>query len=220
MTFCRSFLVAPSLARGVPGDLNLHGVVNFSDCLIVADNFGKSGPAELDTIYVERSFSSVASNRPSMFVCRYTPSIVEYKNALQPHFSTRTDHLETRHSMVLSPEYIESYCEDGYTIVSNLIPEENIDRAVTCLWTRLGMNPDQPDSWKQPPTPPPAKAAWHLTASPERIEHLGLTDAALLACNRISGGDKSPCRLCPRRFLLPARISRSRLVDEPISLPG
>ena len=64
--FVGLFFVAPSLARGVPGDLKLHGVVNFSDFFIVADNFGKSGPAELDTIYVERSFSSVASNRPLM----------------------------------------------------------------------------------------------------------------------------------------------------------
>lgn len=84
--------------------------------------------------------------------------------------------------MVLSPEHIESYREDGYTVVSNLIPEEIIDRAVASLWTRLGMDPDKPDSWKQPPPPPPTNAAWHLNASPARIEHLGLTDAALLAC--------------------------------------
>ena len=101
--------------------------------------------------------------------------------------------------MVLSPEHIESYREDGYTIVSNLISEEIIDRAVAGLWTRLGMNPDKPDSWKQPPTPPPANGVWHVNASPERIEHLGLTDAGVLH-TLISGATRVLGTFAPGAF--------------------
>ena len=52
LLFVLLFFLLPSLVRGVPGDLNLDGVVDFSDFFIFADNFGKSGPTELDTIEV------------------------------------------------------------------------------------------------------------------------------------------------------------------------
>jgi hypothetical protein len=85
--------------------------------------------------------------------------------------------------MPISSEQIESYLEDGYTVISGLIPEEILNRAETSLWAKLGMEADNPDTWNRPPTPPPANAAWHLKAPPSRlIEHLGLTDPALLAC--------------------------------------
>ncbi len=55
---------------------------------------------------------------------------------------------------VLSAGEIEFYDRNGYVVVRNAVPKENIDAVVDAIWEFLEMDPDLPDTWY--PEPPRA----------------------------------------------------------------
>ena len=80
---------------------------------------------------------------------------------------------------MLSPEQLAQYGQDGYLLVSGLIPEEPLANAETTMWSVLGMDRDDPTSW----SPLPEKADGLITNTNRGlIEHFGLQSPELLAC--------------------------------------
>ncbi|MBV9864181.1 MAG: phytanoyl-CoA dioxygenase family protein [Abitibacteriaceae bacterium] len=52
---------------------------------------------------------------------------------------------------VLSAEDHAFFAENGYVVVPNAVPQENLDAVVDAIWEFLGMNPDDPVTWYQGP---------------------------------------------------------------------
>lgn len=50
---------------------------------------------------------------------------------------------------VLSAEDHAFFAENGYVVVPNAVPQENLDAVVDAIWKFLGMNPDDPATWYQ-----------------------------------------------------------------------
>ncbi|HEX5322383.1 MAG TPA: phytanoyl-CoA dioxygenase family protein [Capsulimonadaceae bacterium] len=48
---------------------------------------------------------------------------------------------------VLSSAELAFFKENGYLIVPNAVPQENLDAVVAAIWDYLGMSPDDPASW-------------------------------------------------------------------------
>ncbi|MCZ6679316.1 MAG: phytanoyl-CoA dioxygenase family protein [Candidatus Poribacteria bacterium] len=84
---------------------------------------------------------------------------------------------------ILSPQQLAQYDEDGYLLVSGLIPETTVAKAEAGMWSLLDMRPDAPASWKHIPEPP-ENSLLNVEATPDAslIEHFGVQDADLLAC--------------------------------------
>ena len=80
---------------------------------------------------------------------------------------------------MLSSEQLAQYGQDGYLLVSGLIPEETLANAEATMWSVLGMDRDDPTSW----SPLPEKADGLITNTNRGlIEHFGLQSPELLAC--------------------------------------
>ena len=73
---------------------------------------------------------------------------------------------------MLSPEQLAQYGQDGYVLVSGLIPEETLANAEATMWPVLGMDRDDPTSWS-----PFSEKADGLATNTNRglIEHFGLS---------------------------------------------
>jgi hypothetical protein len=52
---------------------------------------------------------------------------------------------------VLSPEDHALFKENGYVVVHNAVPQENLDAVVDTLWEFLGIDRSDPDDWYRPP---------------------------------------------------------------------
>ena len=52
---------------------------------------------------------------------------------------------------VLTDEQLERYNIDGYLVVSGLIPEDVSEHAEAAMWRSMGMDPDDPETWKREP---------------------------------------------------------------------
>lgn len=52
---------------------------------------------------------------------------------------------------VLSPEELAFFKQNGYVVVHNAVPQENLDHVLEAMWEFLGMDPDQPDDWYREP---------------------------------------------------------------------
>lgn len=48
----------------------------------------------------------------------------------------------------LTQEQIYQYLRDGYVHVSGLVPDEVAERAEAAMWRTLGLNPNEPETWK------------------------------------------------------------------------
>ena len=80
---------------------------------------------------------------------------------------------------MLSSEQLAQYGQDGYLLVSGLIPEETLANAEATMWSVLGMDRGDPTSW----SPLPEKADGLITNTKRGlIEHFGLQFPELLAC--------------------------------------
>ncbi|MBM3264577.1 MAG: phytanoyl-CoA dioxygenase family protein [candidate division Zixibacteria bacterium] len=55
---------------------------------------------------------------------------------------------------VLSPEDRQFWEENGYVVVHDAVPPENLQPVIDDLWWFLGMNPDDPDDWYREPHKP------------------------------------------------------------------
>src|SRR5262249_355125 len=56
---------------------------------------------------------------------------------------------------VLSTADLEFFRQQGYLVVSNVAPQENLDALLTVLWKYLQMDPNDPSTW----SPPEGKSA-------------------------------------------------------------
>jgi hypothetical protein len=53
---------------------------------------------------------------------------------------------------VLSMEQLRFWEENGYVVVKNAAPEENLTAAVDAIWSFLEIDPSNPENWyAQPP---------------------------------------------------------------------
>lgn len=55
---------------------------------------------------------------------------------------------------VLSEADLNFFVENGYLIVRNAVPKENLDRIVGSIWNFLEMDPNDPKDWYRPPLDP------------------------------------------------------------------
>src|SRR5689334_11842959 len=51
---------------------------------------------------------------------------------------------------VLQDADVEFFQQQGYLVVPNVVPQENIEALLAVIWQFLGMNPDDPTSWYPP----------------------------------------------------------------------
>ena len=55
---------------------------------------------------------------------------------------------------MLSKQQLVQFEEEGYLLLSGLIPKETVTKAEEAMWHMMGMDADDPDSWghfKRPP---------------------------------------------------------------------
>jgi len=55
---------------------------------------------------------------------------------------------------ILSPEDHAFFAENGYVVVHNAVPRENLEAVVRAIWEFLEMDPDDPEDWYRDPLPP------------------------------------------------------------------
>ena len=53
--------------------------------------------------------------------------------------------------MIITDEMRERFKRQGYLVIKEAVPEEYCDRVVDATWEFLGHNPDEPDTWYEPP---------------------------------------------------------------------
>lgn len=82
---------------------------------------------------------------------------------------------------VLTQTQIASYLDDGYLLVSGLVPAQTAQRAEDAMWRCLGLDRDRPDTWKD------ASGAHAGFEDPELVAVY--TEAVLTAAWQLSEGD-------------------------------
>src|SRR5713101_5017194 len=55
---------------------------------------------------------------------------------------------------ILSPAEHAFFQENGYLIVPNAVPRENLDAMIVMIWEFLGMDPNNPEDWYREPRRP------------------------------------------------------------------
>ena len=55
---------------------------------------------------------------------------------------------------LLTPEDHRHFEENGYVVIRNVVPQENLDAVINALWKYLGMDPNDPEDWYRPPLKP------------------------------------------------------------------
>ncbi len=78
---------------------------------------------------------------------------------------------------VLTEEQIEQFEEEGYLVVSGLIPEDVAERAEAAMWRIMEMDPDDPETWKHEPT-----TADQVQAARGLSVFNGIQDPDIMAC--------------------------------------
>jgi hypothetical protein len=54
---------------------------------------------------------------------------------------------------VLTPDDLRRFDEDGYVLVKNVVPRENLQAVIDAMFTFLEIDPHNPDDWYRPPLP-------------------------------------------------------------------
>lgn len=88
----------------------------------------------------------------------------------------------------LTPTQEEAYAEQGYLLVSGLIPEEIAEAAEQAMWKVLGADPNDPATWEEP-------SKTQVTTSSEPALVACYTPQMLAAAARLSGDD--PASILP-----------------------
>lgn len=76
----------------------------------------------------------------------------------------------------LSERDHDFWLENGYVIVHDAVPEENLRRAVDAIYEFQGMSPDDPESWYHPPQGPNEMAELNKAGMVELYHHQALWD--------------------------------------------
>lgn len=82
---------------------------------------------------------------------------------------------------VLNQDQIASYLDEGYLLVSGLIPPATVRRAEAAMWRCMGLSPDRPDEW-------PGDFPGHAGYADAEVTAV-YTDALLTAAWQLSEGD-------------------------------
>jgi hypothetical protein len=66
---------------------------------------------------------------------------------------------------VLSPEDLTFWEENGYVVIPEAVPAENLQAVIDDVWWFLGMDPDDPEDWYRPPHNPGGMIEMYQTQS-------------------------------------------------------
>lgn len=83
---------------------------------------------------------------------------------------------------MLSTEQLKQFEEEGYLLLSGLIPKETIVQAEQAMWHSMGMDENDSDSWEHFQRPFLTGFYIENMSNEKRIELFGLTHPDLLAC--------------------------------------
>lgn len=87
---------------------------------------------------------------------------------------------------MLSKQQLTQFEEEGYLLLSDLIPEETVTKAEAAMWQLMGMDADAPDPWGPFGTAYKPKLAvksyMEQMSNGNRIELFGVTHPDVLAC--------------------------------------
>lgn len=95
-----------------------------------------------------------------------------------------------------SPDDLRFFDKNGYVVLRNAVPPENLQAVVDALFEFLGMHPNHPDDWYRPPLPPGGmiemyqhQALWDNRQYPrlyEAFRQLFGTDALWVMFDRVN----------------------------------
>ena len=83
---------------------------------------------------------------------------------------------------MLSKQQLAQFEEEGYLLLSGLIPQESVTKAEEAMWSMMGMESDNPDSWGHFKRPPLSGFYMEKMSNGNRIELFGVTHPDVLAC--------------------------------------
>jgi len=83
---------------------------------------------------------------------------------------------------MLSTAQLNQFEEEGYLLLSGLIPKDTIVQAEQAMWHSMGMDPDDPDTWEHFQRPFLTGFYIQKMWNEKRIELFGLTHPDVLAC--------------------------------------
>ena len=83
---------------------------------------------------------------------------------------------------MLSDQQLAQFEEEGYLLLSGLIPQETVAKAEEAMWNMMGMEADNPDSWGHFKRPGLAGFYMERMSNGNRIELFGVTNPDVLAC--------------------------------------
>ncbi len=83
---------------------------------------------------------------------------------------------------MLSKQQLSQFEEQGYLLLSGLIPAETVKKAEETMWKLMGMDAADPDSWQRFQRPPLSGFYMEQLSNGNRIELFGVTHPEVLAC--------------------------------------
>lgn len=83
---------------------------------------------------------------------------------------------------MLSEQQLSQFEEQGYLLLSGLIPQAVVSKAAAAMWQMMGMDAADPGSWVRVKRPKLAGFYVEHTGGGKRIELFGVTNPDVLAC--------------------------------------
>lgn len=83
---------------------------------------------------------------------------------------------------MLLEQQLAQFEEEGYLLLSGLIPQETVVKAEEAMWKMMGMEAGNPDSWGHFKRPGLAGFYMEQLSNGNRIELFGVTNPDVLAC--------------------------------------
>ncbi len=77
---------------------------------------------------------------------------------------------------VLTQDDLAFWNENGYVIVRNVVPQENVDAVIDAIWQFMDMDRDDPDTWYRPPQNENGTLALNQAGMVELYQHQSLWD--------------------------------------------
>ena len=81
---------------------------------------------------------------------------------------------------MLTEQQLAQFEEEGYLLLSGLIPQETVTKAEKAMWHMMGMDADNPDSWEHSKCLP--LSGFYMQKTGDRTELFGVTYPDVLAC--------------------------------------
>ena len=81
---------------------------------------------------------------------------------------------------MLTEQQLAQFEEEGYLLLSGLIPQETVTKAREAMWHLMGMDADNPDSWEDCKHSPASE--FYMQRAGARTELFGVTHPDVMAC--------------------------------------